>query len=144
LLHEVLQDGSGTFLGKLSRSGSSRAFSSLRKAPCDGFGVDLGSKAFANRSKAGDSQGATKGCKGSDYRQTFQGPNERAPYGGASQFFPGQSSGASPFPSFTSTSTHAKGRSRAKTNSSGSGSRSSGSGSESGSAKASDGAKAGE
>jgi hypothetical protein len=59
LLDEVLEDGSGAFLGKFPSPGNTCTSCSLTKAPCNGFGVDLGSEAFSNGAESGDTQGAS-------------------------------------------------------------------------------------
>jgi len=72
LLDEVLEDSCGGFLRAFTDTGNTCTADPLTKAPCNGFGVDLGGKPFPNSGKAGDTQGAAQGRKRFDNRGNFQ------------------------------------------------------------------------
>jgi hypothetical protein len=77
LLDEVLEDSGGSFLRAFAHTGNTRTTNTLTKAPCNGFGIDLGGKPFTNSAKTGDTQGAAQGRKRFDYRCNLQGTNAK-------------------------------------------------------------------
>jgi hypothetical protein len=71
LLDEVLEDSCGGFLSTFGNTGNTRTTDPLTKAPCNGFGVDLGGKSLSDLIQPFDLQGASKHRKGFSDRSEF-------------------------------------------------------------------------